>query len=57
MGNTRELELAALPVEWLITLEQAAQEVNPPLLLEAIEYIREHDAAADALAQLTNDND
>ncbi len=57
MGNTRELELAALPVEWLITLEQAAQEVNPRLLREAIEYIREHDAAPDALAQLTNDND
>ncbi len=48
--------LAALPAEWLATLEHGAKETNTKLLFEVIEQIRQHDAAvADALARLTND--
>jgi hypothetical protein len=46
--------LAALPAEWLATLEHGAKETNTTLLLKVIEQIRPQNAAmAEALADLT----
>ncbi len=48
--------LAALPAEWLATLEHGAKETNTTLLFEVIEQIRpQNSEIADALARLTND--
>ncbi len=48
--------LAALPAEWLTTLERGAKEANITLMFKVIEQIRQHNAVvADALIYLTND--